>query len=467
MSDKPDPDDVDVRASLDRAKRNKQRRDRAKQRQAENGAANKEHTPELSDEAIEEGIKRLARLSMVAFEHQRDGAAKMYGMRAGVLDKLVRIERGDGGDTKGQGKPLDLPSPEPWPEPVNGAAMLHNLRCFYARHLVLPKGGASAMALWTLHCHCFEAFHFTPRLQFKSVTKGSGKSTAIELLGYVAPRPLETETITQAFLYRAIEMARPTVLMDEADTYLRDDEDLRGMVNAGVKPGATAGRCVGDNQEPRVFSCHAPIALAGIGSLPGTIEDRSIKVMMKRRLRGETIRPIEDITRRLGERLRRKAARWTKDHAAELRAIRPDMKPLINRAADRWRALYAIAEIAGGDWPEVARNAMQAIASADDDDADSLGERLLADIKTIFDAACPVTELPTSDIVDRLVSMDNRPWPEMGRSRKPLTTTRFTQMVGRFGVQRRRAYDPATQKAGAWGFRLIDFDEAFRRYLDA
>ena len=462
MSDKLDPADVDVGAALRKAERAKQRRDREKQRRADaaNGVTN--HAP-LSDEAIEEGIKRLARLSAVAFEHQRDGAAKMYGMRASVLERLVKIERGDGADTKGQGKPLDLPSPEPWPEPVNGAALLHNLRCFYARHLVLPKGGAAAMALWTMHCHCFDVFHFTPRLQFKSVTKGSGKSTAIELLGYVAPRPLETETITQAFLYRAIEMARPTVLMDEADTYLRDDEDLRGMVNAGVKPGATAGRCVGDNQEPRVFSCHAPIALAGIGSLPGTIEDRSIKVMMKRRLRGETIRPIEEITRRLGERLRRKAARWTRDHAAELRAIRPDMRPLFNRAADRWRALYAIAEIAGGDWPELARNAMQAIASADDDDADSLGERLLADIKAIFDAACPVTELATTDIVERLLAMDDRPWPEMGRSRKPLTATRFTQMVGKFRVQRRRLTDVPRP----WGYRLTDFAEPFGRYLDA
>ena len=53
------------------------------------------------------------------------------------------------------------------------------------------------------------------------------------------------------------------------------------MVNAGVKPGSQAGRCVGDNQEPRLFACHSPMALAGIGNLPGTIEDRAIRVMMR------------------------------------------------------------------------------------------------------------------------------------------------------------------------------------------
>jgi putative DNA primase/helicase len=419
---------------------------------------------ELSEIDIEAEIARLARLPLIKFEQQFKAAAELLGVRASMLERLVRIERGDGAvDTKGQGRPLDLATPESWPEPVNGSALLHGLVVYFSRHLVLPVGAAIAKALWTVHTHCFDAFSFTPRLQYKSVVKGSGKSTGIELLGYVVPKPLETETISPAFLYRAIELAQPTVLMDEADTYLRDNDDLRGVVNAGVKPGAQAGRCIGDSQEPRLFNCHTPIALAGIDALPGTIEDRAIKIVMKRRLRGEAIRPIEDLTRRLGARLCRKAARWARDHREELRGIRPNMKPLFNRAADRWRALYAIAEVVGGKWPTLARNAMQALASADDDDAHSLGERLLADVKRIFDEALPETELPTPDIVERLVAMQDRPWPEMGRSRKPLTTTRFTQMVSKFEVPRRRL----SAEGRPWGYRLTDFAEPFGRYLDA
>ena len=282
--------------------RHVQRRERQRQKRETAGIEPKPHPITNGHDDDEETIRRLAALPPLQFERVREAEAERLGCRVGLLDKLVARERGDGVDTKGQGRPLDLPSPEPWPQPVNGAALLHNLRCYFARHLVRPKGGAVTTALWTVHCHCFEMFRFTPRLQFKSVTKGSGKTTGVQLVGYVVPRPLETETVTAAFLYRTIELARPVVLMDEADTYLRDDEDLRGMVNAGVRPGATAGRCVGDNQEPRVFSCHTPILLSAIGSLPGTIEDRSVKVMMKRRLRGEAIRPIEDITRIVAER---------------------------------------------------------------------------------------------------------------------------------------------------------------------
>jgi putative DNA primase/helicase len=459
MSDK--PDDVDVADRLNKAKARKQRREKTKQRHDANGEA----THDSGDDDIT--IQRLAALRVLDYERVRDAAARQLGCRVGMLDRIVAIARGDGaGDTKGQGRPLDLPLPVPWKQGVDGARLLHSIAYYLSRHLVLPSGAHHAMALWCLHCHCFEGFTFTPRLQFKAPSKGAGKSTALALIKPVLPKALETETISPAFLYRAIELVRPTLLLDEADTYLRDDDDLRGIINAGCKLGGQAGRCVGDSQEPRMFSCHAPVALAGIGSLPGTIEDRSIKVLMKRRRRGEAIRPIDARTLALGEGLQRKAARWACDHATELHAARPDMGKLFNRAADRWRALYAIADAAGGDWPALARKAMQAIAGADDDDADSLGERLLADVKAIFDDACPRTELETREIVERLVLMDNRPWPEMGRSHKPLTTTRFTQMVGKFGILRRRAYDPATQKMGAWGYRLIDFDDAFGRYLD-
>jgi hypothetical protein len=419
-------------------------------------------------------IRRLADMRPLDYERAREAEAELLGCRVILLDRLVRAARGDGAAT-GQKRPLNLPPPEPWPEAADGNVLLDDLAAHFTRHLILPNGAATVMALWSLHCHCFDAFSFTPRLQFKAATKGAGKSTAIELLKGVVPKALETETITQAFLFRVIELAQPTVLLDEADTYLREDEELRGLVNAGVKPGAMAGRCVGDNQEPRLFSCHAPVALAGIGALPPTIEDRALRIVMKRRLRTETIEPIEDAARALASELQRKAARWARDHAAELREARPDMRPLINRAADRWRALYAIAEAAAGVWPGQVRDAQAAITAAGDDDADALGEMLLADVRKVFQAAFdetadrerPTDELSTKAIVGRLLDMQDRPWPEMGRTRSPLTTNRFTREIGKFGVQRRRAYDAVTQKMGDWGYRLIDFAEAFERYLDA
>lgn len=433
------------------------------------------------DIEIEAEIARLAQLSLLKFEQQCSASAKLLGLRVGILRKLVAIERGDS-DTKGQGRPLDLPPPEPWPEPVDGAAMLYELADYFATHLVLPAHGNHALALWASHCHCFDAFPITPRLQLKSVVKQSGKSTGIDLLKQVTPKAIEVETVSPSFIFRAIERVRPTLLLDEADRYLKDknNAELVAVVNAGAKRGATAGRCWGDNQEPRLYDCHAPVALAGIGTLPGTIEDRAIQIVMKRRMRDELVQPFDDAAMQKAERLQRQAARWCADRATELRDVRPDMAPLFNRAADRWRALYAIAEVAGGEWPKLVRETMQAVTVMADDDADNLAERLLADVKQIFDDVAAEdaerrktepshtirTELPTAKIVDLLVEMLDRPWPEMGKSRKPLTATRLTQMLGRFRIPRSRLGKDG-DSSRPWGYRLTDFDDAFRRHLDA
>lgn len=452
-----------ARKAQQREKRQRKREEPKRSRATGNGPDD--------DEAA---LRRLAAMPPLDYERVRDDEAERLGCRVGILDKLVLLARGDGTDTKGLGRPLVLPPPKPATYAVDGAALLPSLADYFSKHLVLPTGADHAMALWTLHTHCFEVFDFTPRLQFKAPTKNAGKSTAMALLKGVVPKPLETESISQAFLYRAIELARPTVLMDEADTYLRDDDDLRAMVNAGVKPGAQAGRCVGDNQEPRLFACHAPMALAGIGSLPGTIEDRAIKILMRRRRRNETIEPIDDATHATAERLRAEAARWARDHASKLRAARPDMGGLINRAADRWRALYAIADLAGGEWPQRARAAQAAIRGADDDDADSLGERLLADLRDVFNdwtaeqvraGAKPedATEIESEEIVKRLIAMEGRPWADMpGRRGGPLTKARLARLLAPFRIY---PGDVGPKTARRKGYAVLAFSDAFERHL--
>lgn len=462
--------DDDVADAARDAKRREQRQQNREQPKQKPAASNGHD----DDDAT---IQRLAAMPLLAYERVRMEEAEQLGCRATILDIAVRAARGDGADTKGLGRPLDLPPPKPWPSAVNGAALLHGLATYFARHLILPPGAHHAMALWVVHCHCFDAFTWTPRLQFKAPTKNAGKSTAMTLLKGVVPKALETESISQAFLFRAIELARPTVLMDEADTYLREDEDLRGMVNAGVKPGAQAGRCVGDNQEPRLFACHSPIALAGIGSLPGAIESRAIKVLMRRRRRNEEIRATDEVTHALAERLLRKAARWAGDHRDKLRASRPNMAPLINRGADNWRALYAIADQVGGEWPALAREAQAAISGADNDDSDSLGERLLADVRGVFDEwvaeqskqGVPQEkirhEMTSAGLVGKLVAMEGRPWAEMpGRRSGPLTTARLARLLSPFKVHPVWS-GPEHRRARA--YRVTDFEDAFDRHLQA
>ena len=397
--------------------------------------ASPDPAPELSDEAEDATIARLARLSLLQYERVRTAEAERLNCRAGMLDKLVRAAREGGQAADGQGQPLNIPPPDAWPDPVDGASLLFELAKFFGDHLYLPHRASTALALWTVHTHCAEAFAHTPRLIVKSAEKGSGKSTLFDLLKLVANKPVETESISPAALFRTVAKAKPTVLMDEADTFVRDNEDLRGLLNAGYKRGGQTIRCVGEDQEPRMFDVFSPIALAGLGKLPGTIVDRAITITMRRARRGELPQPIRRPTEELGNRLARQATRWAADHAAVLAETEPDMGELFNRPADVWRPLYAIAGVAGDTWPDLARSTMEALTGEARDDAEGLGVKLLRDVRMIF-AGQP--EMTTRELVESLVQMEDRPWPEMGRTGKPLTVNRFTLMVQQFGASRAR-----------------------------
>jgi putative DNA primase/helicase len=194
----------------------------------------------------------------------------------------VKKERGDA-PTPGQGRPLELPIVEPWSEPVNGADLLDNICTVLKNYLVLPNGCAETMALWVVHTHAFQSFAHSPRLAITSPEKGCGKTTTLDIVGELVARPLQTSNATPAAIFRTVEMAAPTLLIDEADTFLRDNEELRGILNAGHRRGGQIIRTVGDEHEPRQFSTWAPAAIAMIGRLPDTLEDRSVSISLRRR----------------------------------------------------------------------------------------------------------------------------------------------------------------------------------------
>ena len=108
----------------------------------------------------------------------------------------------------------------------------------------------------------------SPRLGITSPTPGCGKTTLLDWLAGVTPRSLEAVNVSPAAVYRVIEMARPTLLIDEADSFLRDNEELRGVLNSGHRRGGHVIRTVGEDFEPRAFSTFSPCAIALIGRLP-------------------------------------------------------------------------------------------------------------------------------------------------------------------------------------------------------
>lgn len=416
----------------------------------------------LPDDA--ELVAELAALPRLEYERRREETAERLGVRVTALDAEVAAARTASGVGEAQDAGL-LRSwmVEPWPAPVEGSELLGELARVYRRHVVLPRHGAETMALWTMHAWTHDAASVSPLLVFGSPEKRCGKTTALLLLRYTTPRPLPAANVTAAVLFRAIERWHPSVLVDEADTFLGEDDELRGIINSGhVRRLAQTIRCVGDDHEPRTFSTWAPKAIALIGRLHDTLRDRAIVLEMRRRL------PSERIERLRGDRdedfleLRRRAARWAADSAGALDGADPDIPDgLADRAADNWRALFAIAHLADGEWPQRAREAALALSGESRTDTDSVRTLLLGDLRQAFEDLGP--RVTSATLAERLGAMEERPWPEWHRGR-PITVRQIASLLRPFGIE------PTTIRAGddrGKGYKLEDCSDAFGRYLPA
>jgi putative DNA primase/helicase len=269
--------------------------------------------------------------------------------------------------------------------------------------------------------------------------------------------------ISTAGVFRTVEKAHPTLLIDEIDRFLKNSEETIGVLNAGHRRGGQVVRVVEtrDGYEPRAFDCFSPAALTGIGKLPDTLDDRSVKVKLRRKRRDEKVASLRLDRMEAFEILSRKAARWADDTRARLAEADPDMPPvLFNRVADNWRPLIAVADAAGGEWPERARRVAEAAAAQDPDE--SARTILLADLRDLFDREPSGVLFTKEDILPVLAGMDHRPWPEW-RNDKPLSAKQLAGLLKPFRVS------PGTVRRGDRtdkGYRRADLEDAFARYLD-
>jgi hypothetical protein len=420
-------------------------------------------------------ITRLTQLSTIPYERERKPAAKRLGLRPTILDKLVQAERQNLGlrdaDNGKQGHAISLPEPEPWADRVDGAELLDDITAALKRYVVMAEHEARTSALWCVHTYLLDCFFISPRLAIRSPMHRCGKTTLLDVISHLALRTLPTANVTAAAIFRVIEACRPTLLIDEADTFLPGAEDLRGVINSGHRQGGSVIRTVGEDHEPRRFSTYGALAIALIGKLPATLHDRSAPTIeLKRRLRNEAVESFRlDQTGHL-DLLARKIARWTADHANQIRDIDPKLPAgLFNRDADNWRSLLAIGEVAGGKWPEQAREAAAlCCAVAGVEDAAQL-ELLLGDIRDVFDtkqadASTSVDEITSAVLVDRLVEIEGHPWAEMGRSQKHLTQNRLARMLKPLGICPEKV---GPEEKRLQGYKRERFEDAFTRYLPA
>ena len=405
----------------------------------------------------ESRLEQLATLSRVEYDRQRAEAAKELGIRASTLDAEVESRRDDVTDEQN----VTLADPEPWPDEVDGAALLGRMREEFSRYVVLPAHGATAAALWALHTWCAEAFFISPCLFPKSPQKRCGKSTLMMVLRELVRRPLMATSASAAAVFRCIEKFQPTLLLDEADTWLRENEELRGILNGGhSRRTAWVLRTVGDEHEPHAFPTYCPKAISGIGRLIDTLEDRSIIIPMVRKRREDKVARLREDALDLAT-LRRQCFRWASDRAAELKNADPETPGALNdRAADNWRCLLAIADLAGGSWPAEARSAALALSADQEDEA--VGTQLLADIRTVFERLNdPLRPISSTVLVETLGGMEDRPWTDW-KNGKAMTAPQMARLLKPFDIRPRTV---RISTGTAKGYHPEQFDDAFSRYL--
>ena len=381
-------------------------------------------------ETPEETVARLAALPAFEYDQVREAEAGRLKVRIGTLDNEVAKARGQAGAEDSDAADF-LIDPEPWPEPVIAGDLLDCITNAVRAHLVLPSGAAEAMALWVLHAHAHNCFTISPVLGITSPTPECGKTTCLTLLGALVPRACPASNITTAALFRAVEKWRPTLLIDEADTFLKGSSELRGVLNSGhQRSNAYVIRTIGDDHEPRRFRTWAPKAVALIGKLPPTLASRAIHIELRRKTASESVERLRSDRLDHLEPLRRQAARWVADNAISLGAADPVIpEALSGRAADNWRPLIAIADLAGGEWPARARRIAQELGGRTEQTA---GIMLLEDIKRTF-IDHDIDRLFSAELAEKLSQMEDRPWPEWHHG-KPITAPQIAKLLEPFGI---------------------------------
>ncbi|MFF4413223.1 DUF3631 domain-containing protein [Streptosporangium sp. NPDC001559] len=353
---------------------------------------------------------------------------------------------------------------DPMPEPItSGADLLDRLRAALTRYVILPtEEAADAVTLWIAATHAQPAWAHAPRLVIRAPEKRCGKSRLLDVVEATCHEPFITVNSSSAAVYRSISDDPPTMLVDEADTIFGPkadgNEDLRGLLNAGHQRNRPAKRYDAATNRVESIPTFAMAALAGIGAMPDTIEDRAVVVRMRRRSPGETVSPYRH--RRDRPPLRQLAAdlsTWLRADLATLEAAEPAM-PVEDRAADTWEPLVAVADHAGGNWPDRARAAVLALtAEADDAGQPSPRVRLLTDCRAAFGGA---PALSTAVLLDRLKADPEAPWATVGPA--GLTAMRLGAILREYDIRSANIRFPDGTQAK--GYNRIDFADAWSRY---
>ena len=413
-------------------------------------------------ETDEQILERMAKLSALEFARQSKAAADKLGITVSQLKTAmndhVKKQQASKGDS---GTPPMFEEVEPWEAPVNGAQVLNAVLAQLQAHVIADIETLHMASLWVCMTWFTEVATVLPLAVITAPEKGCGKTTLLTAMSKMARRPMQVAGTTAAFLFRVIELEAPTLFIDETDTFMRDNEELRGLINSGhTRESAFIGRVVGDNHEPKLFSTWCAKALSGIGHLPETIESRAIILKMRRKLKGETALNVRHTPKEAFTLIKRQLARWADDNAGAFSELHPIMSGLSNRDADNYEPLLAIAQLAGGDWVKhIEQACIKLMEHASDNQ--SIGVELLEACRDAFDTL-KLDKIFTHELMEYLLKDEEAVFATYNRGR-PMTPRQVAKKLAGYEIKSktvRRGYEIKK------GYERGQFLEAWTVYLE-
>jgi len=341
---------------------------------------------------------------------------------------------------------------------INLEKLLDHIEQLINQHTILPKEASIAIALWCAATYSINNFRIFPKLLITSPEKRCGKSTLLDLIHAFSYKSYMTSNMTSATIYRLIDQYQPTLIIDEADTFIANSmSDMTGIINSGHgKNRAYVSRCDGDNNEVRTFSTWTPMVLASIGDLQPTIMDRSIIIQIRRKKTSEQVTVIPNDLFGQCKQIRAQLLKWSTDNAKLINKATYSPPDIGNdRATDNWRPLFIIAKLAGDKWLKKCSDVYRRLNSKEEL---GLSTMLLTDIKPILTKN---TKLSSADLVSKLCEDNDKQWCEFKNGRA-LTQHSLAKILKPYGIK------PNPMRIGSAslrGYELKQFTDTFERYL--
>jgi hypothetical protein len=345
-------------------------------------------------------------------------------------------------------------------------SILTRVEQFIRRFLFLPEAAYLPMALWIIGTFAADIFYVFAYLAITSPTKRCGKTRVLEICGVLSANPLQMTCMTAATLFRLMATS-PTLLVDEVEALKAKNlsevnQAVLSILNVGYKKGAMVPRCEPPKHEVRMFPVFGPKALAAIGTLPGTLADRSICIAMQRRIKSQQVeRFSEQRTPKEAGPITRQVAGWIEFERENIRSTyenHPDLDFLTDRDAELWMPLFAICAIAASERVGDLKKCALALTKtkATDDVEESLPLKLLADVRQVWPKG--TEKMPTIVLLEKLKAVEESPWNDPGHELNP---KRLAKILRPFGVEPREV----VSGRGIRGYVREEFAEAFTRYL--